>query len=121
MAYEKILNRGPTQYYYIKVLLELEDEANRTVTAAEFKVWICLSLQTLFGEVGKSINVDVLKYNKKRREAILRVHHSGFVKLWSSLTLRATFADIPCVLRVLQVSGHLMALAADSRTFSTTV
>ena len=28
---------------------------------------------------------------------------SGFVKLWSSLTLRATFADIPCILRVLQV------------------
>ncbi|KAI0215986.1 hypothetical protein LSAT2_031963 [Lamellibrachia satsuma] len=118
MAYEKILNKGPTPCYYIKVVVELEDGADLTVTAAEFKVWTIISLQMLFGEAGKSVNVDVLKYDKKTHKAILRVQHRGFVKLWSSLALRTTFAGIPCVLHVLQVSGHLMALAADSRTAS---
>ena len=39
---------------------------------------------------------------------------SGFVKLWSSLTLRATFADIPCILRVLQVRMREICVSTNS-------
>ena len=39
---------------------ELEDGADLTVTAAEFKVWTIISLQMLFGEVCLSQSVFII-------------------------------------------------------------
>nr|XP_006820706.1 PREDICTED: ribonuclease P protein subunit p14-like [Saccoglossus kowalevskii] len=110
---ERIVSKGPAEYFYIKTTLEFKDE-NTSIDVLLFKAIIVKALLSLYGEVGAAITVDVLKFND-RLEAILRVHNSGFRKLWSALTLYSCYGDKQCVFRVHQVSSCLMALAVNTR------
>lgn len=75
-----------------------------------FKGRIEQVLNTVFGEIGGHITVDVLKFNVKTRRAILRVPDDHYVKLRSALTLVATFQDIPCCYKVHSASPVLLSL-----------
>ncbi|XP_077984500.1 ribonuclease P protein subunit p14-like [Glandiceps talaboti] len=111
---KRIVSKGPADYFYLKVSLEFE-ESGFQVDVLLFKAIIVKALLTMYGEVGAAITVDVLKYNEDSKEAILRVHNSGFSKLWSALTLFGQYLNKECVFRVHQVSSCLMALAVNSR------
>lgn len=73
------------------------------------------SLTSLFGEIGASVTVDVLRYQNRR--AILRVPEDYYVKLHSSLTLAAAYEGKICAYRVHRVSPLLNSFCSDSRTY----
>lgn len=73
------------------------------------------SMTSLFGEIGASVSVDVLKYQNRR--AILRVPEDYYVKLHSSLTLAGSYEGKRCAYRVHRVSPLLNTFCADSRTY----
>ncbi|KAJ9599245.1 hypothetical protein L9F63_010247 [Diploptera punctata] len=83
------------EYYYLDVSIEIE-EGKREISAVYFKNHIIQALKTLFGEVGASINVDILKYQSATKRAILRCPSDSYVKLLSSLTLSSSFNGIAC-------------------------
>ncbi|NWY00005.1 RPP14 protein, partial [Nothoprocta ornata] len=93
---------------------ELPDGAARP-SAALFKQLVVTALRELHGEVGAALPVDVLTYEEKTMSAILRVISSGFVKLWSALTLLGFYQNRRCAFRVLQTSPFLLALSGNSR------
>ncbi|GLV40520.1 uncharacterized protein CBL_04321 [Carabus blaptoides fortunei] len=75
-------------YYYLDISLEFhKDFDRRDITHAFFKKHVMQAVKTLFGEIGASVTVDILKYNPDTRRAILRVPAEFYVKLHSSLTL----------------------------------
>ncbi|NXY44393.1 RPP14 protein, partial [Ceuthmochares aereus] len=82
---------------------ELPDGGARP-SAAQFKQLVVSALRELHGEVGAALPVDVLTYEEKTLCAILRVISSGFVKLWSALTLLGFYQNRRCAFRVLQVN-----------------
>ncbi|NWR76491.1 RPP14 protein, partial [Centropus unirufus] len=93
---------------------ELPDGGARP-SAAQFKQLVVSALRELHGEVGAALPVDVLTYEEKTLCAILRVISSGFVKLWSALTLLGFYQNRRCAFRVLQASPFLIALSGNSR------
>lgn len=75
------------------------------------------SMKILFGEVGASITVDVLKYDTEKQRAILRCPSEFYVKLHSCLTLRGDYGGSSCVYKVHQTSPFLLSLLSNSRTY----
>ncbi|XP_006019702.1 ribonuclease P protein subunit p14 [Alligator sinensis] len=101
-------------HHYLRVSVEFPDGGVR-LNAAHFKQLIVSALKELHGEVGAALPVDVLTYDEKTLSAILRVSSSGFVKLWSALTLLGSYQNRKCAFRVVQTSPFLLALSGNSR------
>lgn len=117
--YEKQVSKGHLTYCYLKVRLDFEEDTEPTdIDIIIFKHIVIQAVQSLFGEAASCTPIDVLKYRQTNREAILRVSSSYFTKLWASLTWYSEYNEQSCAFRVLQVSSHLMALAANSRQLS---
>ncbi|XP_060084415.1 ribonuclease P protein subunit p14-like [Ylistrum balloti] len=117
-TYKRIVTKGPLPYCYLKIRLEFEDPSvtkSLTVNATTLKHAIVTSMKGLFGELGSSESIDILKFDEENYEAIIRTRHSFFVKVWSSLCLCGSFGGYTCAFRVNQVSAHLMGLACNSR------
>ncbi|KAI1234525.1 hypothetical protein IHE44_0003580, partial [Lamprotornis superbus] len=100
-AFERRVLRRAAEHHYLRVRLELPDGGARP-NAAQFKQLVVTALKELHGEVGAALPVDVLTYEEKTLSAILRVISSGFVKLWSALTLLGFYQNRRCAFRVLQ-------------------
>ncbi|XP_051028894.1 ribonuclease P protein subunit p14 [Acomys russatus] len=113
-SYERVVYKSPSEYHYMKVRLEFQEQGVE-LNAAQFKQLLVSALRDLFGEVGASLPVDVLTYDEKTLSAILRICSSGLVKLWSSLTLFGAYKNKKCAFRVIQVSPFLLALSGNSR------
>lgn len=113
-VYQRVVLKNTSPYHYLKVCLELEDEAAR-LSAVDLKQFIITGLKSLYGEVGAALNFDLLKYDEDTLTAFLRVSSRGLVKLWSSLTLLGSYQNQACAFRVLQVSPFLLALTGNSR------
>ncbi|XP_042353973.1 ribonuclease P protein subunit p14 isoform X2 [Plectropomus leopardus] len=113
-VYQRVVLKNAAPYQYMKVCLVLEDESTR-LSAVELKQFIITGLRSLYGEVGASLNFDLLKYDEDTLTALLRVYSKGLVKLWSSLTLLGSYQNQACAFRVLQVSPYLLALTGNSR------
>lgn len=111
----KIVNKGHLEYCYLRIRLDFEEPANPAFTVVQFKQALIQAVRSLFGITGASNQIDVLKYTETDRTAIIRVHHRFLAQFWSSLTLYSEHDGLSCAFRVLQVSAHLMALAANSR------
>lgn len=113
---KRVINKGPLPYQYMKIVLTFE--AGQTVPEicmSEMRQTITTALRTVFGENGAAVCVDILKYSPKSRKAILRVPQSDYVKVRNALCLYGKYGDYHCAFRVKQTSGHLMALAVDTR------
>ncbi|XP_040215146.1 ribonuclease P protein subunit p14-like isoform X2 [Rana temporaria] len=113
-SYERTVLKNPSEHQYLKVQLVFQREGVK-LTAAQYKSLIVSAVKELHGEVGASCPLDLLKYDDKTLSAILRINSSGFVKLWTSLTLLGHYQNQECSIRVLQVSPFLLALAGNSR------
>nr|CAD7573782.1 unnamed protein product [Timema californicum] len=96
---------------------ELSRKQADTITAAYFKNHVLGALRTLFGGIGSSVDIDVLKYDEDSCRAILRCPATSYVKLRSSLTLCGDYSGIPCAYRVRNASPCLLSLLGDSRTY----
>lgn len=86
------------------------DELNAKI----FKYAIVLALKKLFGEVGASIPVDVLRYRDADHRAYLRTQSRNLVKVWSSLSLFSSYDGKPCHFRIFKVSSSLASLSVSS-------
>ncbi|KAM5148918.1 ribonuclease P protein subunit p14 isoform 1-T2 [Mantella aurantiaca] len=111
---ERIVLKNPSQHHYMKIQLVFQREGVK-LTAAQYKSLIVSAVKELHGEVGASCPLDLLRYDEKTLSAILRIHSSGFLKLWTSLTLLGQYQNQECSIRVIQVSPFLLALAGNSR------
>ncbi|XP_019360419.1 PREDICTED: ribonuclease P protein subunit p14 [Gavialis gangeticus] len=111
---ERLVLKSAAEHHYLRVSLEFPDGGAR-LNAAHFKQLVVSALKELHGEVGAALPVDVLTYDEKTLSAILRVSSSGFVKLWSALTLLGSYQNRKCAFRVVQTSPFLLALSGNSR------
>ncbi|XP_050026812.2 ribonuclease P protein subunit p14 [Dermacentor andersoni] len=102
-----------TQHVYMDVSLRFE-EPGEEVDATVFKFVILQALKKLYGEVGASVAVDILKFRESDLRAYLRVSSSNVVRLWSSLTLTSCYNGRPCSFRVYKVSPSLASLSVSS-------
>lgn len=102
-----------SQHAYLDVSLDFEGRPPE-IDARIFKFIIGQALKKLFGEVGASVQVDVLRYRESDRRAYLRVSSSNLVRLWSSVTLHSSYNDRPCSFRVYKVSASLASLSVAS-------
>ncbi|NXO05591.1 RPP14 protein, partial [Rhinopomastus cyanomelas] len=100
-TFERRVLRSAAGHQFLRVQLELPDGGARP-SAVQFKQLVVSALRELHGEVGAALPVDVLTYEEKTLSAILRVVSSGFVKLWSALTLLGFYQNRRCAFRVLQ-------------------
>lgn len=117
-TFKRIVTKGHLPYCYLKIKLEFQSPSaakDLGITASTLKHAIVMSMRGIYGELGSTETIDILRFNENSLEAILRVRHSYFVKVWSSLCLSGDFSGQQCVFRVLQVSAHLMGLACNSR------
>lgn len=115
---ERVTLTQTAQFFYLRVKLEISKEKDLPpvqLDALIFKSLLLQALDSLHGKIGAALNVDVLKFDSKSMEAIVRVRERGLVKLWSSMTLFSYYQDRQCAITVIQVSPHLLSLAADSR------
>ncbi|XP_033114561.1 ribonuclease P protein subunit p14-like [Anneissia japonica] len=112
--YTRVVSKRAEQFY-IKFKLQYE-VASPLVDAMMLKSMVTKAVTELHGHAAAA--VDLLQYDQKKMEGILRVNSSGFVKLWSSLTLFSQYDERACVFHVCQVTPHLLALAANSRDFT---
>ncbi|KAI4467124.1 coiled-coil-helix-coiled-coil-helix domain containing 4 [Holotrichia oblita] len=89
-----------SNYYYLDVLLEFSKDQDRDITPAFFKSHVLQCINQVFGETAAAIPVDVLKYQPRTKEAILRVHKDQYVKVRSSLTLCGNYEGAECIYRI---------------------
>uniref|UniRef100_G3MTA8 Uncharacterized protein n=1 Tax=Amblyomma maculatum TaxID=34609 RepID=G3MTA8_AMBMU len=101
------------QYVYMDASLNFE-EPQEDIDASIFKFVIVQALKKLFGEVGASVTVDVLRFRESDLRAYLRVRSSNLVRLWSSLTLVSSYNGKPCFFRIYKVSPSLASLSVSS-------
>ncbi|XP_071815481.1 ribonuclease P protein subunit p14-like [Apostichopus japonicus] len=114
--FERIVLKSP-QYHYMMVQLDLFG-AKANFDSDLFKNLIVKALKGLHGDVGGSIAVDIIRFEKKSLKSILRVPSIGLVKVWSALTLYSSHNDKPCHFKVSKVSPHLPSLSVNSRDFT---
>ena len=111
------------------------DEGKAKVTALRFKLAVTQALNTLFGEVGAALPVDLLGFDEPKQEAILRLPSKCVMpcmslfmshtlrlatmaprsraRLWSALMLITDFEKKPCRVQVLAVAGSLSRLTGS--------
>ncbi|XP_059566849.1 ribonuclease P protein subunit p14-like [Myotis daubentonii] len=111
-TYERIVYKNPSEHHYMKVCLEFQ-EHGVGLNVAQFKQLLISALKDLFGEVDAALPLDILTYGEETLSAILRICSSGFVRLWSSLTLLGSYKGKKCAFRVIQVSPFLLALSGN--------
>ena len=103
-----------SRFWYLRTQLEFEEEGVE-VDNVTVRTMIIKALTSLHGEVGSSIQVDVLKHEVATGVSILRVATESVVKLWSSLTLLGEYDGHRSRFLIKQCSPFLMSLAIDSR------
>lgn len=86
----------------------MNSEVDQRVTFSSFKQHVYHSLYLLFGEVGSSTTVELLKYYQSEKRAILSVPEDFFVRLYSALTLNGVFNGIECAYRVHKTTRDLL-------------
>lgn len=109
-----VLKSGP--FHYMKIKLDFLG-AKANVDSDIFKSVIVDALSELHGDVGAAMAVDILYFDCKTTEGIIRVPSKGLVKIWSALTLFSSYGNTSCNFRVNKVSPHLASLSVDSRHF----
>ncbi|XP_050306122.1 ribonuclease P protein subunit p14 [Anthonomus grandis grandis] len=104
-----------SENYYLDVKLILQDPEE--VPVAYLKKNILEALRELFGEIGATITIDILKFNPETLEAIIRVPESHYIKLRGSLTLCGRYEGKRCIYSVRKSTPVLLALQGDSRNY----
>ncbi|KFB46059.1 AGAP013417-PA-like protein [Anopheles sinensis] len=105
-----------TEYFYFDVEIKLAKEPKQLL-ATKVKSRIEGSLQQVFGEIGGHTEIDLLKFDPKRRRIILRVPQAFYVKLRAAITCIADFQGVPCYFLVRKASPVLLSLAETHSEF----
>ncbi|XP_075222188.1 ribonuclease P/MRP subunit p14 a [Lycorma delicatula] len=104
-------------YRYLDITLSFEANCDIPVSAVDFKYHVVQSVKDVFGEIGASISVDVLKYDSSKKTGIIRCPASSYVKLRSALTLSSEYGGRCCSYTINNSSPLLISLLSNSRTY----
>jgi RNase P/RNase MRP subunit POP5 len=86
-------------------------DSNETFEAEEFMDAVWSAVIRLYGEHGASQTwLGLIRYDKERRLAILRVTNEASVMVRTALALVTRMSDKPASLHVFSVSGTIKAL-----------
>ncbi|XP_058130587.1 ribonuclease P protein subunit p14 [Anopheles ziemanni] len=105
-----------TEYFYFDIEIKLAKEPDQLI-ATKVKSRIQGSLNEVFGEIGGQTELDLLKFDPKRRRIILRVPQAFYVKLRAAITFIAEFQGVPCNFLVRKASPVLLSLAETHLQF----
>lgn len=105
------------KFIYMKIKLMLQDDVSIDFDIVSLKELILKSLKERFGEMGKSLPVDVLGYNETTREGIIRCSDIVFNRLSCSLLFCCEFRSLTFYAKILKVSYSSLALTSNSRTY----
>eukprot|EP00731_Ephydatia_muelleri_P016560 Em0009g984a len=104
----------------MRVTMAFEKEPDFQLDSKQFKAIIVHSLQTLHGQVGAAVPVDILQCHSQSAStltSIIRIPYHELVKVWSALTLLGTYNGFVCIIKVERASPSLLSLALSSRAF----
>lgn len=82
------------------------------------KKWILNNLESLFGNIGASIDVDILFCSSSSKTAKLRVASYAYHMVSSSIILSTSFENLPCFVQISKSSSILIALADNDTNFN---
>lgn len=102
-----------SDFFYLEVFLEIgRKKFDAEITEAFVQNAIVQSLNSLFGEFGASLPIDIEKFESKSQGAkfIVRCPSHSQVKLRSSLTLHNLYQSLPCAFHVTRVGSTLLDL-----------
>lgn len=103
----------PSSKFYMDIRLDFGEEygfSEVEMNEAKFKYTILLALKILYGDMGCTIPVDVLKYREEDRRAFVRVPANDVEKVWSALSLFSKYNDLACMFRIYKVTPVLACL-----------
>jgi len=103
---------------FMKVCLITPTPLGSTMTEKRLKSVIYGMLKVAFGIVGTSFLVDVIKYKQKKQIATLRFKNSGYVVVWSTLSMVTSCDNQPCSILELKTTQSLSSLAVCCRNFN---
>eukprot|EP00128_Syssomonas_multiformis_P001413 Colp12_sorted_trinity150504_noHs@23142 len=108
--------KSQTEYAYFRVQLKFGTPV-ATLEPSVFKNVLLTALRNLHGQVGASMQLDVLQYNAAEQSAILRVFSRDATKLWTALSMLSSYDNKPCVVVVHDSAPDLTDLVVNSSTF----
>lgn len=115
------MEKLPLKHFYLKVSLTFSKAPGFSLDSTRVKMIVMAALQSLHGQVGMSLPVDVLgTHHTGHATALttLRVPFKELDRVWSALTLMGSYDGKLCVFRVHQHSGSLLSLAVSSRDYA---
>jgi RNase P/RNase MRP subunit POP5 len=111
------LKKQELQHFFLKVGIHYEVES---LTAPSIKAMIVQAMKELYGQVGSSITIDVLRVESGESSdytVLLRVPYSEVSRVWSALTVAGSYNGRTLLIHVIKISASLVGLAANSREF----
>ncbi|KAI9104678.1 hypothetical protein DFS34DRAFT_645377 [Phlyctochytrium arcticum] len=109
-----VLKNSPYHYF----TLTFGKPPTRQFTLPQFRQAIHAALKDLFGIVGSSHTVDILKFVESKQWALIRTGYESLPALRMALTLMTSYNDLPCAFEVMASSPYLFSLAVDSRDWT---
>ncbi|XP_066912985.1 ribonuclease P protein subunit p14-like [Clytia hemisphaerica] len=79
------------------------DGKNQSLTMVEFQALITGSLESLHGQVGASMGVELSNYKNNSCDLVVK-NQSDFVKLWSALTLCGSYEGRRCMFKTKELT-----------------
>lgn len=92
------------------IFRKLKKDPEEGIPSGFVKGAILKSLTGIFGEIGGQTEVDLLKFDEKRRKGILRVPVKFGIKTRTALIFIPEFQEIPAIFQVNHITNHLPAL-----------
>lgn len=113
----KVLNNNN---WYMNISMDYNNAALPfPLTVELLHVILKSTINVMFGEVSSSLPLDILKFDPKSQEVIVRVPSCNYAKVRAALTVATTMrlgvVDVPVVYQVTQASSTLLALAGPQR------
>ncbi|XP_042221868.1 ribonuclease P protein subunit p14-like [Homarus americanus] len=92
------------------------------MTADLVQVVLRAAVEIMFGEVSSSLPLDILKFDAKSGQVIIRVPSKNYAKVRAALTvcpaMRVAGVDVPVMYSVRQASACLLSLAGPERSIT---
>ncbi|XP_045596709.1 ribonuclease P protein subunit p14 [Procambarus clarkii] len=110
-----------SKHWYLDVHMNYnQQDLPCEMTAALVQVVLRAAVDTMFGEMSSSLPLDILKFDAKCGQVIIRVPSNNYAKVRAALTvcpsMRVAGKDIPVVYSVQQASSCLLSLAGPQRS-----
>ncbi|XP_071519879.1 ribonuclease P protein subunit p14-like [Panulirus ornatus] len=117
------MKRLEVRHWYLCVHMDYDQKKLPCeMTIDLVQVVLRTAVNIMFGETSSSLPLDILKFDAKQRQVILRVPSSNYAKVRAALTvcpsMRVAGVNIPVVYTVQHASSCLLSLAGPERSIA---